>query len=197
VVKNSWSAIPPEQTADSFKGDAVLSNGKIVAVLRKQDSTVEVHAVKPDGAVARLRLRLQTAAGEPAARLERVALVENGRGGACLEAAFKTAKGTEVAGKFRIKRGDIAVQAGPRPGAAKLRVECPGRFVVLPDFFADDITLDATRLSLEAVELPSENFVLHPTGKGDALAMCVFENRQQDVKVTLAGAGSQRQVTGS
>jgi hypothetical protein len=195
--KNNWTAIAPEKTADSFRGDAVLSNGRIVAVLRKQDSAVEVHAVKPDGVVSRLRLRLQTAAGEPAARLERLALVENGRGSACLEASFKTATGAAVAGKFRVKRGDISVQTEPGTGAGKLRVECPGRFVVLPDFFADDITLDATRLPLTAVELPSENFVLHLTGQGDALALCVFENRQQDVKVTLGGEGGQRHVTGS
>src|SRR5262249_26906139 len=50
---------------------------------------------------------------------------------------------------------------------------------------------------LNSAELPSENFVLHLTGKGDGIAMCVFENRKQDVKVTLAGAGSQREVTGS
>ena len=195
--KNDWTAIPPGETADSLKGDAVLSNGRIVAVLRKQDSAVEVHAVKPGGAVARLRLRLMTAAGEPAARLERMALVENTRGAACLEATFKTAKGARVTGKFRIKRGDVAVQAEPGTGAGKLRVECPGRFGVLPDFFADDITIDATRLPLDAVELPSENFVLHLTGEGDAIAMCVFENRQQDVKVTLSGAGDRRIITGS
>ena len=45
--KNDWTAIPAEKTAASFKGDAVLSNGRIVAVLRKQDAAVEVHAVKP------------------------------------------------------------------------------------------------------------------------------------------------------
>jgi hypothetical protein len=195
--KNNWTAIPIDKTADTFKGDAVISNGRIVAVLRKQDSAVEVHGVRPDGAVARLRMRLQSAAGEPAARLESVALVENSRGSACLEASYKTAKGTEVASKFRIKRGDVSVQVEPGTGAGKLRVECPGRFVVLPDFFADDITVDATKLPLPAVELPSENFVLHLTGKGDALAMCVFENRQQDMKVTLEGVGDQRLVTGS
>jgi hypothetical protein len=82
-------------------------------------------------------------------------------------------------------------------GAAKLRVECPGRFGVLPDFFADDITIDAARLPLDTVELPSENFVLHLTGDGDAIAMCVFENRQQDVKVTLTGQGNRRLIAGS
>src|SRR5262249_24002947 len=88
-------------------------------------------------------------------------------------------------------------QVEPGAGAGKLRVECPGRFVVRPDFFADDITLDAARLPLDAVDLPSENFVLHLTGDGDALAICVFEHRQHDVKVTLSGEGERRQATGS
>ena len=196
--KNEWSAFAPGNTGD-FKGDAVLSNGRIVAVLRQRDAAVEVHAVKPDGAVSRLRLHLQTAAGELAARVERISLSENGKGGACLEASFKTEKGTVIAGKFRIKRGDVSVQVEPGPGAAKLRVECPGRFVVLPDFFADDIAIDANRLppALHTIDLPSENFVMHMTGEGDAIAMAVFENRQQDIKVTLTGSGDKRIVTGS
>jgi hypothetical protein len=195
--KNDWLVIPVGETTDSLKGDAVLSNGRIVVVLRKQGSAVEVHAVKYGGTAARLRLRLITAAGEPAARLKRVAIVENTRGGACLQATFATAKDAEVTGKFRIKRGDVSVQAEPGAGAGKLRVECPGRFGVLPDFFADDITIDATRLPLDVVDLPSENFILHLTGEGDAIAMCVFENRQQDVRVTLSGTGDRRRITGS
>lgn len=195
--KNDWTLISADKTPASFQGDAVLSNGRIVAVLRRHDAAVEVHAVKPDGAVSRLRLRLQTASGEPAVHLERMALIENTKSGVGVEATFKTAKGVEVAGKFRLKRGEVAVQAEPGTGAGKLRVEAPGRFVILPDFFADDITFDAAKLPLKSVELPSENFVLHPTAHGDALALCVFENRQQDVKVTLDGEGEQRQVTGS
>ncbi len=194
---NAWTALPAGQTADAFKGDAVLSNGRLVAVLRQRDAAVEVHAVKPGGAVARLHLRLLTTGGERADRLERVALVENTKRSACLEATFRTARGARVAGRFRLQRGDVSVQVEPRAGAGKLRVECPGRFLILPDFFADDITLDATQLSQDAVELPSDNFVLHPTAGGDALALCVFENRQQDVTVTLAGAGDRRIVTGS
>jgi hypothetical protein len=195
--KQDWVALPQGKIAETFLGDAVLSNGRIVAVLRKQEAAVEVHGVGPDGVMARLRLRLLNTAGDPAVRLERVTLSENTKGSACLKASFKTAKGAEVAGQFRLKRGEVAVQVEPGNGAAKLRVDCPGRFVVLPDFFADDIMLDATKVSLESVELPSDSFVLHPTGQGHALALCVFENRQQDVKVTLAGAGTQRQVTGS
>jgi hypothetical protein len=129
--------------------------------------------------------------------LERVSLVENTKASACLEASFQTTQGALVAGKFRIKRGDPWVHAEPGAAAGKLRVECPSRFVVLPDFFADDITIDATRLPSTAVELPSENFVLHLTGEGDGIGLCVFENRQQDVKVMLSGEGTERRVTGS
>src|SRR5262249_28580530 len=91
----------------------------------------------------------------------------------------------------------ITVQVEPGAGAAKLRVECPSRFLVMPDFFADDITLDATKMPLDAIELPSENFVLHMTGGGEAIAMCVFENRKDDVKATIVGKGKDRHVTGS
>src|SRR5262245_21669457 len=45
--KHAWSAIPTERTAETFKGDAVVSNGRIVAVLRQQDSALAVHAVNP------------------------------------------------------------------------------------------------------------------------------------------------------
>src|SRR5260370_1214846 len=190
LAKNDWTLLPLSTTVPAFKGDAVLTNGRIVAVLRRKEAAIEIHAAKREGAIARARLRLQSAAGEPAVALERAALIENTKGGATLAATFRTAKGVEVAGTFRIKRGDVAVQVDPGPGAAKLRVESPGRFVVLPDFFADDITIDASRLPLSSVDLPSENFVLHPTANGDAIALCVFENRQQDVKVTLAGKGN-------
>lgn len=77
--KKDWNAIPAGKTADSFAGDAVIGNGRIVAVLRKQDSAVEVHAIKPDGAISRFRLRLLSSKAEPAVQLEQMALVENSR----------------------------------------------------------------------------------------------------------------------
>jgi hypothetical protein len=195
--RSDWTIIPAGERPVSFKGDAVLSNGRVVAVVRRQDSAVDVHGLKLGSTKPRFRLRLLTAAGEPAARLERVAVVENTRSSACLEALFQTSKGDRIAGQFRIKRGDVSVQAVPGTAAGKLRVECPGRFGVLPDFFADDITIDATRVPLDAIELPSENFFLHLTGEGDAIAMCVFENRQHDINLTFSRQNGQDTITGS
>ena len=68
---------------------------------------------------------------------------------------------------------------------------------MLPDFFADDVVIDAAKLRTGRAELPSENFLVHLTGAGDCLAVSVFENKEQEVRVTLAGEGAQRTITGS
>src|SRR5262249_12617632 len=99
--------------------------------------------------------------------------------------------------RFRPKKGECFVEVQGPSAEAALRVECPSRFAVLPDFFADDILFDARKVPLDKVELPSENFLLHFTGQQDAVVMGVFENRAQDVRVTLAGKGDERAITGS
>ena len=40
-------------------------------------------------------------------------------------------------------------------------MEAPCRFAVMPDFFADDIVVDATELPVAQADLPSDNFLLH------------------------------------
>lgn len=195
--KTGWQMMPLDSIATALQGDAVISNGRIALVVRRQESAAELHSLEGSGAVVRARLRLLSANGERAERLERLALLENTKGSAAVEVVYQTARGSKIAARLRIKRGDIAVQAEPGIGAGKLRVESPGRFVVLPDFFADDIALDAVTLPPDAVDVPSENMLLHLSGSSDAIAMCVFENREQDVKLTLAGQGNQRLISGS
>ena len=195
--KSGWISIPLQKTVKSFEGDAVLSNGRILLVARKRDTAVEVYSVGPAGTAARLRLCLQTPSGEPAASLDHVSLPENTAGAACLEVFYKTAEGAGITARFRVKKEDVSVQAEQGAGAGRLRVECPSPFVVLPDFFADDILISARKIPLAVTEVPSDNFLLHMTGNGAAIAICVFESRQQDAKVTLAGAGENRIITGS
>ena len=66
-----------------------------------------------------------------------------------------------------------------------------------PTFSRTTFSSTPARSPLDKVELPSENFLLHFTGKQDAIVMGVFENRNQDVRVTLAGKGNARAITGS
>jgi hypothetical protein len=185
--KDGWKPLPSGETADTLRGDAVITNGRLLAVARKQGTGVEVYALGTGQPVFRTRLLLAPGAGT-----ERVAVTENSRGAVALEVASKVG-----AARFRLKKGAPFVEVQAVTGTAPLRVECPSRFAVLPDFFADDILFDGRKVPVDRVELPSENFVLHFTGKQDALVMGVFENRAQDVRVTLAGASEARAITAS
>ncbi len=95
---------------------------------------------------------------------------------------------TVVGGTAEIKkkRGEPLTEITPGPGAKTLRIDVPSRFVVLPDFFSDDLVFDATKLPGATAELPSENFVLHLAGDGKSIVMVVFENRDQDVKCRMS-----------
>src|SRR5437879_3235303 len=70
--RDEWIEIPMQKTAASFQGDAVMTNGRVLAVQRKQSSATEVYSVGAAGAVARLRLILLAADGQSAFHLDRV-----------------------------------------------------------------------------------------------------------------------------
>ncbi len=171
-ARSGWTEL---QAPGPFKGDGVVTNGRLTLVARKKGGGLELYGAGE----MRARLVLEGTA--------RAALAEVGKGGACLEAGAK----------FRLKRGEVCVEVEAGGGAKGLRVECPSRYVVLPDFFADDVVIDAAKVPLPKTELPSENFVLHLAGKGEAVVVSVFENREQDVRVTLSGEGDRRAVTGT
>ncbi len=199
--KSGWKPIASSAMAPAFQGDAVITNGRVLAVARKQGTGVELYSLGLGKPVLRAQLLLTPSPlplspqGKGVAvrgSIDRVALTENSLAAIGLEVASPS--GTA---RFRLKRGDLFVEVQALSGEATLRVECPSRFAVLPDFFADDILFDARTVPLDQAELPSENFLLHFTGKQDAIVMGVFENRAQDVRVTLAGKGDARAITGS
>ncbi len=183
--KTGWTALA--EPVPSFKGEAVITNGRLSVVLRKGSPAAEVYS----GNALRSRLSI-----DGAVALDRAALVEVSKTSACLEATYRTPKGTSTA-RFRLKRGEVFVEAEPVAGTERLQVAAPGRYVVLPDFFADDMLVDATKIPPATIELPSENFLLQPSANGDSLAMVVFENREQEVRVNLSGEGDRRVFTAS
>src|SRR6185503_18922021 len=99
--------------------------------------------------------------------------------------------------RFRLPKGELFVESQALSGDARLSIECGGRFVILPDFFADDILVDGWKLPVDRVDLPSENFVLHLQGEHDAIVMAVFENRDQDVRLNVGRQEQNRLITGS
>lgn len=188
-----WKLLPEDQTQHRFKGDVVFSNGRLTLALRQKGRGAEVYAVTPKGPA--MRAELIAVAGAPAAALSSVKIVENNPGCVALDATYKTAQGVSLTLGYELKVGQVFVQTQPRSGVTGLRVVAPCRFAVLPDFFADDMVVDATELAVSETELPSENFLLHLVD--DAVVMAVWHPAKDDVRITLAGQAKARTITRS
>lgn len=192
-----WTKIPAGQKPEAIKGDLVLANDRLAVVVRRDGVGVELYAQGAGAPALRAKLVPLTKEGQPPSGLERVELAENAAGGALARAFWKTAKDAELDAEFRLGRGRPFVEAGAGAGAERLRVEAPGRFAVLPDFFADDVVLDAARLPADRTDVPSDNFLMHFCGRGEAAVLAVSESRERDMELTLAGQGAERRITGS
>jgi hypothetical protein len=193
ATKQGWTALDKDTPA--LKGDAVIANGLVTAVVRR-NGAIELHATPEGKSVQRARVALVATGGETMTKIDKLAL-EVAKGAITVEVAGATPKDVPVAVKLRLKKGNPALETQPGKGAVRLRVEAPARYVVFPDFFADDIVADAAKIPSAAIEAPSENFHLHLASKGDAIVMAVFENREQDVRLALAGQGNSRTFTSS
>src|SRR5258708_14889970 len=185
--KAGWRKLDAAPKAGELKGDLIVTNGRLLLVVRRKGSGVELYSLKSGKPIYRSALLPASGGG-----IESISLPELGRGAALLEVAWKGA-----AARFRLPRGETFVESEALSGDVTLRIECPGRFVLMPDFFADDILVDARKLPLDKVEMPSENFILHFAGAHDAIVMGVFENLDQDLRVTLGVKGTGRLIPGS
>ena len=189
--RDGWAQVPEDNTDHAFKGDMVLMNNRLALVLRAKGTGVEVYSIEPRSIVKRSVLRPAT---DETMELAGVKIVENNVGGAAVQASFKGSGGTLLTMGYELKMGQVFVQVNPGESIKALRVESPCRFAAMPDFFADDIVVDARSLPVARAELPSESFLLHMLGDGEAIVMAVWTNRQDEVGVTLSGQGVDRQM---
>lgn len=190
--KEGWTKIAEDQTDHAFRGAAVLANDRVAAVLRRGGPGVEVYGL--GGASPALRSVLAPATGGSDAKLTAVAIVENSLSEAVVDATFDTGDGKTSVVRFELAMGQAFVKAEPRRDVTAMAVETPCRFLVLPDFFADDMVIDAQQIPVEKAELPSENFLLHLVPDRQALVMTVSNSREQESQIELAGQTPERLI---
>ncbi len=184
--RSKWKKLGEDAADPRFTGDAVIVNGKLTVVVSPNASGPVVYAGSRKRAVL-------TPLGNGPSTISSVVIRENDAGRVALDARFQDFTVT-----FAVSIGQPFVETEPRePEVTALRLEAPCRFAVLPDFFADDMVIDASRLTVSAAQIPGEHFLLHLAGAGDAIVAAVSEKRADDVTMRLAGEGADRQITTS
>ena len=191
--KNAWVSVPQSALTHTFKGDTVFLNDRVALALRRKGGGAEVYGRGQGG----MKLRAILTPTQKVAKLARVRIARNDRSEVAVDATFEAPGGKAVTVGYRLKMGQAFVETEPRIGALGLRVKAPCRFAVLPDFFADDIVADATRLPTAKADLPSEHFLLHMLGEGEAIVMSVWNVAERDVRVALSGKGNRRVIESS
>jgi hypothetical protein len=179
-----------------FAGCPVLMNDKIVAVVCKDAPQVDVYSKQASGKMCALLKPICDGGAE----LQRtspdgqVVIRQNSRSAVAIEVEFRTPRDLSRRITYELDAGAAFVKTTAGEGVQGLRVKAPCRFAVLPDFFGDDILVDAAAIPVGRAELPSENFLLHMIPGGDAIVMTVSESRASDVAVTLSDAAPRRIV---
>lgn len=194
VERRGWTPVAEGERGHRVKGDAVVVNNRLALVLRRGSHGAELYSLRGK---PRLRAVLSPVGQVAARALRSVAVVENSQTRAALDATFDAPQGPKLTTRCELTMGQPFVHTVAGAGVAALRVGAPCRFAILPDFFADDIVADATELPVAQADLPSENFLLHLVGDGDAVVMTVSKSRGNDVRIMLAGAGDQRRIEAS
>lgn len=191
--KAGWVKVEKDAAPGQFKGDVVFLNGRIAVVLRKSAAGAEIYSHSAKG--WQRRALLAPGKAEKAARLRAVKILTNGPDAASVEGVFEGKGGESLGLRYGLTRGQIFVETRPGERANRVRIEAPSRFGVIPDFFADDIVIDAARLPLDQAEIPTENMFLQTFGRTEAIVMTVWDKEQRDITVTLSGRDNDRLLT--
>lgn len=193
--RDGWAKLAEDRLSSRFRGDVAFSNGRITVVLRKTGPGAELYSHGQRD--SRLRAVLTPEADKAGAGRLSVAVVENSSSEAVVDATFRTPGGERAGVRLRLQLGQTFVKSERLGGVKALRLAAACRFAVMPDFFADDIAVDATELPEGNVELPGENFLLHMVGRGEAVVLAVWDQREEDIRVEVRGEGNERAIRSS
>ncbi len=185
--REGWTLVAQGETPGSYKGDAILANRLVTVALRKGAAGAEIYS---GSAVPRAVLMPIT--GGAKSKISSIKATANDRGGVAVEACFEG--GATVA--FELKPALPFVRAKPAGEGVTVRVEAPSRFGVLPDFFADDMVIDARAIPVDKTEVPGENFFMNMIGDGEAIVTIIWDKGGDDIGLTLSGQDDARVITG-
>jgi hypothetical protein len=198
IEAEKWTKIADGAVA-RIKGDAVLCNRYTAAVVRKDGAGVDLYAHAAGGWAPRARLALL--AGPPAATPAAQAGVDTVKfagttsvpgDGSSAAVTVKTQGSGTGSLEFSVTAESPLLKATAKGKADGLRISAPCRWGVLPDFFTDDMMVDARQISTSRVEIPIEHIYLQMLDDGNSILAVFRDKGERDIQVSLSGEGEQR-----
>lgn len=178
AMKNGWRIVESDTTEHTFAGDAVLLNDSIALVFRRAGNGAELYGKFGDTYTLRARLLPAHADGSDAA-FGKLSIVENSPGTVAVEATYGSGQDASTTIQFRIVTGQIYVEMLGRTNNARVSVLLDTEYLVVSDFFANDLVYKPKDFVGERDGIPAENFLIHLVSGGNALVTCVWKNREQ------------------
>jgi hypothetical protein len=194
--KAGWTLVPEDNLTHKFRGDAVVLNDRLALVLRSGGAGAEVYGQTSTGPKYRVKISPRTLSGREPAALSSVQIVENGPAAVALAASFAMVDGSSCSLKYRITAGQMIVEVRPGRGTDRLAVLAETRYVVIPDFFGDDMVFGSRTAPRPRLRLPAENVLLSLLDAGDAQVMCVWSSNRQEAVALQSTAGPAPQIAG-
>jgi hypothetical protein len=185
-----WRQVPAETLDHAFRGDAVLRNNAMAILVQRGAPGAAVYAYGQSG--PRLRALIRPSGGGQDTAIREMSIARNTEDAVALAVTYDSNRGTGFV--IELTMGLPFIKTKALGATTGIRVEAPCRFAVLPDFFADDIVLDATEIPVDWAEQPSEHFLVHLLDGGNSIVMTVWDDADQDVAANLSGSGANRKI---
>jgi hypothetical protein len=187
VAKRGWTQVPEDTLLPAFKGDAVLMNDRLAAVLRPGATGAVIYSRTSDGWHERASLAPTPGHGSAEVNLQSVRLLENTAGAVLAEGCFRTSQGGMALLAYRLTTGQGIVEARPGSGAAYLWIRCPVSYVVVPDFFGNDMVFGLPVGDVGRLGLPAENFLINLIPDQNAAVVCAWQPRNLEAWAVIFG----------
>jgi len=197
TAKIGWQVLGEDDLQHQFAGDAVILNDKLAVVIRRQARAAEVYARGEKSWKQRAVLTIRTADNALAVRLADIKTIENNPGAVMLQLDYATEKDDKITVAYRLTTGQVYLEVQPGAGMGNLCTRIDSSYLVVPDFFGDDMVWGAESFDGEKIGLPAENYFLHLLADRAGLVMAVWEADGIDAAGVLARQNGKNNISGS
>ena len=192
---DGWKEVTSEDA--TIAGDACLVNAYLALVLRKGYKGAEWYYKSGDKLVKGPNIVPVGAGADKAKAINSFKVIDITKDRIILEAGLITESGKNITSRYLLKKDKPFIESQPRQGTEKILVEMQSKHAVIPDLFGADVVVTAKDSEAAQIRLPGEGTLLNLTDNGNAIVQCVWRSGDQDVRISLDGAGEGRNITGT